>query len=554
MTGRIFRSIFIAAFIVFLASLCLITTVLNNHFSNIQKEQLRIETSLAAQGVTLSGHEYFNNLSVSGYRVTWIDTDGTVLYDSHSDASSMENHFMRDEVQQALKSGFGESVRYSSTILKRSYYSAQKLPDGTVMRLAAEYQSSLRILIESINPILLLAAVAVLLSLFLAANLSNRITEPLNDLDLDKPLDTNAYDELTPLLVRIDSQQKELKTRQAELRQKEEEFNTVIGSMNEGILLLSASDSIIAINPTAARILDVNAHSVGSNLLDIHPDKHLEDMLTITKNGHHCEEVITFSDKEYQFDANPIYSENKLSGIAFLIFDVTEKAHAEQIRREFTANVSHELKTPLHTISGCAELMANNIVKPEDIPSFSMQIYSEAQRLIRLVEDIIHLSKLDEGSAEIIRTKVDMFSLATETVSVLRHQADASDVKLSVSGEPSHVRGIEHILSGIIYNLCDNAIKYNRPGGTVNINTTTVDGRVYLSVRDTGIGIPPEHQDRIFERFYTVDKSRSNQVGGTGLGLSIVKHGAKIHDAVIDLQSIPGEGTTVTISFPVYVE
>ena len=550
MTQKIFRSICLACRAVFLSSLVLIMGALYGYFSRTQLRQLQVETALAAQGVSRDGADYFDRLDVSGLRFTWIAADGSVLYDSASDSSAMENHLEREEIQQALSTGTGTSTRYSSTLLERLLYAAQRLPDGTVLRLASSQYSVVTITLGTLQPILLVAVIAVVLALVLASRLSKRLVRPLNELDLDDPLSNDCADELAPLLRRIDSQQRQLRAQQSQLRQRREEFTAVTNNMSEGLLLLSAKGAVLSINPAAARLLGTDKDCVGQDLLSVNRSLELQNLIAQARAGRRAEAVLPLAAGSYQIDANPVVSDGAVSGVAVLMFDVTERESAEQMRREFTANVSHELKTPLHSISGCAELLLNGMVKSEDVERFSRQIYTEAQRMITLVDDIIRLSRLDEGAEGMQWETVDLFSLAEDTVRRLSSTAQGADVSLTLTGEDVSIRGIPQLLEGIVYNLCDNAIKYNRPGGSVTVNVRRVPGYVQLSVADTGIGIPPEHQGRVFERFYRVDKSHSKEVGGTGLGLSIVKHAARIHNAQLDLRSTPGEGTTITVRFP----
>lgn len=550
MTKRIFRSICLVALTVFLASVILIMGVLYEHFSNVEQEQLKMQTDLAAQGVTNEGIEYFRDLKVTDYRISWIDGSGNVLYDSKSDTAEMENHLQREEVQQALLNGYGESRRHSSTMMERSFYSAQRLADGSILRLSISQHSIVTLLLGMFQPICIVFATACILAIVLAVRISQRIVRPLNEIDLDNPLSNEGYEELSPLLRRIDSQQKQLRRQKAELKQKEDELNTIISSMNEGMVLLNPKGKIISMNPAAKRLLDAGEDCIGADMLVLSRDLALQEMLSLALQGRQEERILTFHGESYQTAADPILFENAVKGVALFFFNVTEKEKAERIRREFTANVSHELKTPLHSISGYAELLKNDMVKEQDRIPFAEKIYDEAQRMIRLVEDIISLSHLDEGAKDLLHEDVDLYELAKRAVQSLQPEADAAGVELKLSGTVARMNGIPRLLYGIVYNLCDNAVKYNREGGSVDVKVEDKDTEIYLSVKDTGIGIAPEHQERIFERFYRVDKSHSREVGGTGLGLSIVKHGAKIHNAEIEVTSAVGKGTTVTVIIP----
>ena len=548
MTKRIFRAICLAALGVFLASMVLILGVLYTYFSTVQRGQLKMQTNLAAQGVSNEGAAYFQDLGVENYRMTWIGADGGVLYDSQSNTT--ENHLEREEVIEALSEGYGESTRYSSTLMERSFYTAQRLPDGTVLRLSISQRSILTLLLGMVQPILMVFVVAAVLSVLLAVRISRRIIAPLNDLDLDNPLSNQEYDEISPLLRRIDKQQTQLQAQAAALRQKQNELSTIVGSMNEGMILLNQAEKILSINPTAMTLLDAAEPCVGADMLTVSRNLDLQAVLEEALGGQPAAVVMTLQGRIYQIDANPVRSEGQTVGAAVFFFDITEKEQAERLRREFTANVSHELKTPLHAISGYAELLQNGMVKSEDIQPFAGKIYGETQRLIRLVEDIISLSHLDEGAGDMQWEETDLYALAEETVRSLAPAAEAARVTLELSGQPAVLTGISQLLHSILYNLCDNGIKYNHPGGHVAVDVRPEADAVVLTVADTGIGIAPEHQSRVFERFYRVDKSRSKEVGGTGLGLSIVKHAAKIHGAAISLQSDGQTGTTITVRFP----
>lgn len=550
MTKRIFRSICFVATGVFLASLVLFMGVLYEYFSGVQKNQLRMQTSLAAQGVENEGSLYFEGLAAVNYRITWIGTDGEVLYDSRSDSNEMENHLEREEIRQALKEGIGESSRYSVTLMERSLYCAQRLSDGTVVRLSVAQNTMLTLTLGMLQPICIIFAAAFILSLVLASRLSKNIVRPLNELNLDEPLDNDSYDELAPLLRRLNSQQRQIRQQSDELAQKQQEFEVVTTGMAEGIVLLNSQEMILSMNPAAQRLLGADQSVAGKNFLSVSRNPQLQKILSQSREGKRTETVLELCGRKYQLDASPVLHDGQMFGTVLLFLDVTEKEKAEQMRREFTANVSHELKTPLHTISGCAELMTNGMVRQEDMTAFSEQIYTESQRMIRLVEDIIRLSRLDEGAEDMKQEETDLFRLAEETVKNLRPEAESAGVTLVLEGSTAVVSGIPQLLSGIIYNLCDNAVKYNHQGGSVRVTVTDETESVRLTVADTGIGISPEHQERIFERFYRVDKSHSREIGGTGLGLSIVKHAVRLHNAEITLQSKVNEGTAVTVSFP----
>ncbi len=550
MTKRIFRSICIVAIVVLLASITLIMGILYDYFSDIQMSQLQIQAELAGQGVSIDGTSYFIGLDTSEYRITWIDSDGTVIFDSDADAASMENHLEREEIQEALETGHGESSRFSTTLMVEQLYAAERLDNGTVIRVSGTQYTLLNLIINMLSQIVIIALITIGVSLFLAFRLSKNIVQPLNELDLDKPTKNKPYDELSPLLERIGSQQEQLMLQAAELQQKKDEFETATRNMSEGLICLNEKGVILSINTSAENLFSTDDSCIGKNILLLNNSYDMQEVLYRAIEGEHTERIIPLNGANYQIIASPAISNDTVSGISILILNMTEKEKAEQIRREFTANVSHELKTPLHAISGYAELLSNGIVKEEDVPKFSSQIYSETKRLIALVEDIIKLSHLDEDTSDMKREIVDLYSLADLTVRNLSSTANEVGITITLSGSSAPMRGIPQLLGGIIYNLCDNAIKYNKENGAVKVAVTNDTDSIILTVADTGIGIPPEDQERIFERFYRVDKSHSKEVGGTGLGLSIVKHSAKLHNAQVQLESALNKGTTITVTFP----
>ena len=538
------------AIAVFLACVVLFLCVLYDYFGNVQQNGLKTQTELAAQGVETVGAEYFEGLITKDYRISWISADGKVLYDSEADSSEMENHLEREEIKEALESGYGESSRYSATLMERTLYSAKRLSDGTVVRLSVAQNTLLMLLLGMMQPLAVIILIAIVLSMFLASRLSKKIVKPLNSLDLDDPLSNEGYDELSPLLRRIYTQQRQIKNQADELRKRQEEFEAVTENMSEGIVVLNTKGEILSINRAAEKLFDASHDCVGQHMLSVNRSAEISDLLSQIEKGVRAERTLELKGRKYRLDISPVSEDEKVTGAVLLILDVTEKEQAEQMRREFTANVSHELKTPLHTIAGCAELLENGMVRPEDTARFYSQISSETARMIALVEDIIRLSHLDEGADDMKRERVDLYELAGEIVKSLSREAENAGVSVSIEGESAVVYGIPQLLESIVYNLTDNAIKYNRQGGTVKVSVERLSDSVHLMVSDTGIGIPPEHRERIFERFYRVDKSRSKELGGTGLGLSIVKHAARLHNAKIELQSVEGEGTTVKVTFP----
>lgn len=549
MTKRIFRATLLVGVAVLIASLTLVMGALYSYFGRVQESQLRDELSLAVVGVEQNGTDYLRKLRSDQYRITWLRADGAVLYDTQADAESMENHAQRQEVQQALATGEGESSRYSDTLLQKTVYYAKRLPDSTVLRLSAVRVTTGVLVLNMLQPILLVLAAALILSGVLASRLARRITEPLNRLDLEHPLENDTYEELAPLLRRMEHQRRQIDRQMDELRRRSEEFEQITGSMNEGLVLLDEAGVILSINPAARRLLDAAENCVGQDLLTVDRDVALSDALRQAAEQGHSEFRGQRNGREYQFDVTRIQSEGRTAGTVLLVFDVTERAFAERNRREFTANVSHELKTPLQGIIGSAELLENGLVKQEDVPRFIGHIRSEAQRLVTLIGDIIRLSQLDEGEP-MPAEPVELLALAREAAESLQSAAAARNVTIAVEGEPVELTGVRRLLYEIVFNLCDNAIKYNTDGGRVQVTVTKENETAAVTVRDTGIGIPPDQQDRVFERFYRVDKSHSKASGGTGLGLSIVKHAVQYHHGTIHLQSEVGKGTEIRVTFP----
>lgn len=549
MTKKIFQSILLVAGCVLLASLLIIMGFLYDYFGGVEENQLRNELSLAAAAVEDGGTDYLARLTADRYRLTWIAADGNVLYDTRTDAESLENHASRAEVSQALTTGTGESTRYSSTLMEKTMYYAQRLDDGTVLRISISRATVGMIAVGMIQPLLIVLIVALILSGLLARRLSRRIVDPLNSLDLEHPLDNDAYEELSPLLKRIHRQHVEIQTQLRELREKTDEFTQITGSMREGLVLLDEHGSILSINAAAQLLFDADAQCMGKGFLTIERSHEISAAIQAAVTDGHSEVRAERAGRVYQFDISRITSDGKFLGTVILAFDITEQEFAERNRREFTANVSHELKTPLQGIIGSAELIENGMVRPDDLPRFVGHIHAEAARLVTLIDDIIRLSQLDEGDA-MPTEPVDLLAVSQEAAENLHDAAAARSVTVSVTGQPSVIPGVRRLLYEVVYNLCDNAIKYNRDGGRVDVTVAADAGSSSITVADTGIGIAPEHQSRVFERFYRVDKSHSKASGGTGLGLSIVKHAVQYHHGRIELESTPGTGTTIRVVFP----
>ena len=549
MTKKIFHSILLVAGAVLLASLLVIMGCLYEYFGSVEKKQLRDELELASAAVERSGEEYLSGISSDRYRLTWIARDGTVLYDTVTDAESLENHADREEVRQAFTNGEGESTRYSSTLLQKTMYSAHKLRDGSVLRISISRATAGVLLVGMVQPILVVVIVAFILSAVLAKSLSRRIVRPLNELDLEHPLENDAYEELSPLLGRINHQHRQIDEQMMELERQKMEFSQITGSMREGLVLLDEKERVLSINPAAYKLFDADERSVGQDFLTIDRSHDIRQAIAEAMTQGHGEARAERGGCVWQFDVSRIASGDTAVGAVLLAFDITDRETAEQNRREFTANVSHELKTPLQGIIGSAELLENGMVKQEDVPRFVGHIRKEAQRLVTLIGDIIRLSQLDEGD-EMPREAVDLLALSQEAANDLQAAAGQKNVSVSVEGESARVSGVRRLLYEVIYNLCDNAIKYNVEGGSVTMSVGERDGKAFVSVADTGIGIAPEHQSRIFERFYRVDKSHSKASGGTGLGLSIVKHAVQYHHGTVELKSEEGKGTTIRVLLP----
>ena len=550
MTKKIFISILLVSAVVLLACFAITVGVLYSYYTGISESQLKAQTSVISHAVENEGIGYFSDFKENGCRVTWINSDGTVIYDSEAQASSLESHADREEFIEALETGFGKSSRYSSTLTERMLYCAQKLADGTVIRAAYPQSTVFMLFLGMLPPLCIVFIISIALSGLLAYRLSRQIVQPLNAIDLDKPLENETYDELSPLLKRIELQHRQIDRQLNELSRKREEWNAVTESMNEGIVLLSADNTVLSINKSASLLLDTSADCIGQDMLEICRRIDIQSLICQATEGKNAEITAELRGREYQINASPIISDGSVKGTALLFFDVTDKLQAEQMRREFTANVSHELKTPLQVISGTSELMINGLVKNEDIPEFAERIHGESLRMITLVDDIIELSRLDEGAAEVPKEKVCLMTAAEAVAERLAVSAQHKDVSVSVAGDKAVINGIPALITELIYNLCDNAIKYTLPGGRADIVIKDENNEAVLTVSDTGVGIPEDAQSRVFERFFRVDKSRSKEIGGTGLGLSIVKHIAEIHNARIYLKSKPGKGTSITVVFP----
>lgn len=549
MTKKIFKSILIVAGTVLLASIVIIMSCLYEYFSNIQKDKLADELDIAASAVELYGTDYLKNIDSERYRITWIQADGKVIYDTQAGADSMENHADRQEVKQALAEGEGSSSRYSDTLMEKTSYYARLLDDGSVLRVSTTYATAGLLVLGMLQPILVVLIAALVLSGILARRISKRIVEPMNSIDLDRPLENDTYEELSPLLNRINQQHKEIEMQMRYLKQRTDEFTQITESMKEGLILLDNKGNVLSINEAAQNILETDSDCIGQSFLSIERSRNINNAIQSAFEEGHSEIYAQYGNREYQVDISRIESGGETVGAVLLAFDITEQQNAQRNRREFTANVSHELKTPLQGIIGSAELIENGMVKPEDMPRFTGHIRKEASRLVTLIEDILRLSQLDEGR-QMPSEQVDLFELAEEVRSVLEGACEAKHINMKLMGEHVSIDGVKRLLYEIIYNLCDNAVKYNNEGGIADIDISSDEKNAYITVRDSGIGIPQDQQERVFERFYRVDKSHSKESGGTGLGLSIVKHAVSYHNGTVSMKSEPGNGTEIRVALP----
>lgn len=549
MTAKIFRNSMAVGISVFLLSVALFLGVLYQYFGDQLINELKNEAGLVASGVENMGMDYLDGLNSSS-RITWVDKDGTVLYDSVADPAAMENHADRAEIRQALRDGEGTAVRNSVTMSERTLYAARQLSDGTVIRLGSAQYTVVVLLVSMLQPLLVILVVTLILAAVLASRLSKRMIKPILELDLEHPEDCNTYDELAPLLTRIRRQNSTIQKQIGLLRQRQQEFFTLTENMSEGFVLLDRKGHILSYNSGALRLLGAIPPAEEANVLSLDRSDAFRRVVEQVLAGCRNQGRLDRGERCIQVLADPVFREKQVDGAVLVLVDMTDREQGEKMRREFTANVSHELKTPLTAISGMAEIMKNGMVEPEDIAGFAGDIYRESQRLIALVEDIIHLSRLDEGEPSLQRESVDMLELARRVARRAEPLAKQAGVTVAVAGAFFAVQGVPSVLDEMVYNLCDNAIKYNRPGGTVTLSVEPREKGGVVTVADTGIGIPVQDQERVFERFYRVDKSHSKEIGGTGLGLSIVKHGAVLHDAAVELDSTLGQGTTVRLIFP----
>ena len=548
MTGKILRISYLVAISALLASALLFFGVMYRDYEDGAFARLRAEAAAISQGLGAVGSDYFDSFAPDD-RVTWIAASGTVLYDSAAPAQLLESHADREEIDHALQTGEAQTSRYSKTLLQRTFYYAKLLEGGTVLRVSCTQNSLPAMILMLLTPFLWVATLVLILCGVLSYRLARQITKPLNAINPDNPAPLPSYPELTPLFDKLREQNRTIGKQMNELQLRQREFTAITENMREGFLLVDCKMHVLSSNHSALEVLGRRELKPGCLLYDAECSQEIFDAVDTALSGSHAELLLTIDETSWQVLANPVVASGQVAGAVVLFMDVTEREQRERLRREFSANVSHELKTPLTSISGFAELMKEGLVPPEKIPEFSGDIYKESLRLIGLVNDIIQLSRLDENSTQFQRAPVDLYDLCAQSIERLSPVAARQSVTLALTGEHAEIEGVEQLLKEMIYNLLDNAIKYNVPGGSVTASVRKSAGRTILSVADTGIGIPYAHQPRVFERFYRVDKSHSKEVGGTGLGLSIVRHAAQYHGARLELKSQPGKGTTITVTF-----
>lgn len=546
MTKKIFRTTLSASLGIVLVTILMIMGFLYNYFNRIQREQLRTQTALASQGISFEGKDYFENLKTSNVRITWVDNKGQVLYDTQSDAKHMKNHANRQEIKEAIKSGYGESTRWSATLTEKSIYAAQRLNNGTIVRLSVAQQTIFYLLLGMMSPLAIIILLAIILSVLIARYIAKKVSEPLNNIDLDHPLSNDSYEEITPLLRRLDSHQSKIQHQKLLLQKRQKEIDTIISKIKEGMILLDDQARIVSINAEALKLFQINDDWHGRFMMEVSRDLTLKDLIDQGLKGKKKEANIDIENNHYRVLVRPTTDNNRVTGLVVLLFDVTDQLQMEQLQREFTANVSHELKTPLHVISGYSELLANQMVPNEEVPQFAAKIHKESERLVKLVEDIINLSHLDEQE-KLPQETVNLYDLTQKVLEGLQAKADKKHIQINFNGEEAILRGNPVLLNSLVYNLCDNALIYNHEKGQVNVTLKNSPDTITLEVSDTGLGIAEKDKKRIFERFYRVDKSRSKIVGGTGLGLSIVKSALDFHNGSIKVDSHLGQGTTMTV-------
>lgn len=550
MTKKIFKSIMFVCALVLTVGLAAVMGILYSNFDGQMRKELSKEAAYLAYGVEQQGLNYLKNIKDKSARITYIDQDGTVLFDNEADVSEMKNHSDRTEFQKAEKYGAGESSRYSDTLSEKTIYYALRLKDGTVLRVSGTQDSVLALVENLIFPLCGLLCLMLILSGIMASAISKRIVKPINELDLESPKENQIYEELSPLLSKIHRQNREIQNQLELAKQQQEEFSLITENMQEGLIVIDKYTMILSANSSAWNLFHMDKVCQGESVYCLDREEEFRHAIEQVLSGEHTELVLKLNGSDIQLIANPVIRDKKTEGAVVLLVNVTEKLERESLRREFSANVSHELKTPLTSISGFAEIMQGGLVKNEDIPKFAGRIYKESQRLLQLVEDVIQISQLDEEKTSYVWEPVDVYQVCKNAFESLKEKAKRLNVHLYICGERMKMEAVRTLLEEAVYNICDNAIKYNRNDGSVSVFLTQTAQEIQIVVKDTGVGIPKEDQDRVFERFYRVDKSHSKEIGGTGLGLSIVKHAVGALKGSVILRSEEGNGTEITLRFP----
>ena len=550
MTKKIFKSIMFVCALVLAVGLAAVMGILYRNFDGQMRKELSKEAAYLAYGVEQQGVDYLKNIKDKSARITYIDQDGTVLFDNEADVSEMKNHSDRTEFQKAEKYGAGESSRYSDTLSEKTIYYALRLKDGTVLRVSGTQDSVLALVENLIFPLCGLLCLMLILSGIMASAISKRIVKPINELDLESPEENRIYEELSPLLSKIHRQNREIQNQLELAKQQQEEFALITENMQEGLIVIDKYTMILSANSSAWNLFHMDRVRQGESVYCLDREEEFRHAIEQVLSGEHTELVLKLNGSDIQLIANPVIRDKKTEGAVVLLVNVTEKLERESLRREFSANVSHELKTPLTSISGFAEIMQSGLVKCEDIPQFAGRIYKEAQRLLQLVEDVIQISQLDEEKTSYTWEPVDVYQVCKNAFESLKEKAKRLNVHLYICGEYMKMEAVRTLLEEAVYNVCDNAIKYNRNEGSVSVFLTQTAQEIQIVVKDTGVGIPKEDQDRVFERFYRVDKSHSKEIGGTGLGLSIVKHAVGALKGSVILRSEEGNGTEICMKFP----
>ena len=550
MTKKIFKSIMFVCALVLAVGLAAVMGILYSNFDGQMRKELSKEAAYLAYGVEQQGVDYLKNIKDKSARITYIDQDGTVLFDTEADVSEMKNHSDRTEFQKAEKYGAGESSRYSDTLSEKTIYYALRLKDGTVLRVSGTQDSVLALVENLIFPLCGLLCLMLILSGIMASAISKRIVKPINELDLESPEENRIYEELSPLLSKIHRQNREIQNQLELAKQQQEEFALITENMQEGLIVIDKYTMILSANSSAWNLFHMDRGCQGESVYCLDREEEFRHAIEQVLSGEHTELVLKLNGSDIQLIANPVIRDKKTEGAVVLLVNVTEKLERESLRREFSANVSHELKTPLTSISGFAEIMQSGLVKCEDIPQFAGRIYKEAQRLLQLVEDVIQISQLDEEKTSYTWEPVDVYQVCKNAFESLKEKAKRLNVHLYICGEYMKMEAVRTLLEEAVYNVCDNAIKYNRNEGSVSVFLTQTAQEIQIVVKDTGVGIPKEDQDRVFERFYRVDKSHSKEIGGTGLGLSIVKHAVGALKGSVILRSEEGNGTEICMKFP----